>query len=177
MDEAREKEAAEEGWYCLRARTRREPIASALLNAVEGVEAYCPRIRFRRRTRRGKVWFEEAMFPGYLFARFDLAESLRRVAATPGVSGVVQFGGHLLPVPAGVMEALRQEAGDEPVVIPETSLSAGEHAVVAEGAMRGIRALVTRVLPGGERIRILMELMGTEVEVEISADGVERLEE
>jgi hypothetical protein len=58
-------------------------------------------------------------------------------------------------------------------VIPQSVLQAGDHAVMAEGAMRGLPALVKQVLPGGERVKILMELMGTAVEAEVPMESLE----
>lgn len=163
-------------WYCVRAQTKREHIAAAQLRRLECVEVFCPRIRFRRRTPRGKVWFEEALFPGYLFARFDFLKQIRTVEGTIGVRGLVRFAGECAVVPDSMVELLRTDAaaaGGGPVVIPEQGLKAGDYAVITGGAMQGLRALVTRVLPGGERIKILMELMGTAIEAELSADALE----
>src|SRR5260370_33331325 len=65
-------------WFCLRAQPKREHIAAACLRQTCEVEVFCPRLRFRQLTSRGPVWFIEAMFPGYLFARFDYANCHRR---------------------------------------------------------------------------------------------------
>src|SRR5215467_15412648 len=82
---------AKPAWYCLRAQPKHEHIAAAHLRILEGVTAFCPRIRFRRVTRQGTVWVTEAMFPGYLFARFELLEMHRQVQYAHGVSGIVRF--------------------------------------------------------------------------------------
>ena len=63
-------------WFCLRAQPKREHIAAACLRQNSEVEVFCPRVRFRKHTNRGPVWFVESMFPGYLFARFDYAISI-----------------------------------------------------------------------------------------------------
>src|SRR5437867_9199724 len=79
-------------WFCLRAQPKHEHIAARHLRQMPGVEVFLPRIRFRRTTRRGAVWATEALFPNYLFARFDWHTSLRRVHHAPGVAGVIHFG-------------------------------------------------------------------------------------
>jgi transcription antitermination factor NusG len=38
---------------------------------------------------------------------------------------------------------------------------------ITEGAMRGLRAVVTRVLPGRERIAVLMEFLGRQTMIEL----------
>ena len=64
-----------------------------LIDKAATINAPGPRVRFQRATRRGKVWFTEAMFPNYLFARFALRD-LRLIKATQGVAGVVHFGSY-----------------------------------------------------------------------------------
>ena len=51
---------SEPAWYCLKTQTKREAIAAAHLRELEGVEVFCPMLRYRKATRRGKVWWVEA---------------------------------------------------------------------------------------------------------------------
>ena len=78
-------------WFCIRSQPKYEHLAAAHLQREPGFEVYLPRIRFKRATRRGPVWFTEALFPNYLFARFDPAACLRRVCHARGVRGVVHI--------------------------------------------------------------------------------------
>ncbi len=161
-------------WVCVRTQTRREPVAAGQLELLNGVEVFCPRIRFRRNTRRGKVWFEEAMFPGYIFVRFDFAEMVRAVSSAVGVRGLVRFRGECARVPDSMIEMLRAERFDEgPVVIEEPAVQVGDEAVVTDGALMGLRAVITQVLSGGERVKVLMDMMGTAIEAEIEAGSLE----
>ena len=172
MNQSLNHPAASLSWLCVRTQPKREHIAAGRLELLAGVEVFCPRIRFRRNTKRGKVWFEEALFPGYLFARFDMPTMLRAVSSAYGVRGLVRFAGECAQVPDFVVDTLRSGA-DDVVVIKEPSLKAGDVAVMAEGAMRGLRAIVTQVLSGGERVKILMDLMGTKVVAEVSIAALE----
>src|SRR3974390_1797417 len=85
---------AESAWFCVRSRVKHEHITAAYLREDLGIEVYLPRVRFKRNTRRGPKWFEEALFPSYLFARFNLLESFRRVHHGHGAQGIVHFGNH-----------------------------------------------------------------------------------
>ena len=51
-------------WFCVRCQTKREHIAAGHLRELLGVEVFCPRLRYRKATRRGKIWWMEPMFPG-----------------------------------------------------------------------------------------------------------------
>ena len=73
-------------WYCVKTQTKREHIAAEHLRTLEEVEVFCPRLRYRKATRRGKIWWVEALFPGYLLARFDLVANERAVTYTQGVA-------------------------------------------------------------------------------------------
>lgn len=164
----------QDGWICVRTQPKREHIAAGQLKLLEGVEVFCPRIRFRRKTKRGKVWFEEALFPGYLFARFDLTEMGRMVSAAYGVRGLVRFAGECARVPHAMVELLRAErVNEEPIVIEEPGVKVGDEAVMTEGALMGLHAVITQVLSGGERVKVLMDMMGTAIEAEVAADQLE----
>src|ERR1051326_6145194 len=102
-------------WFCLRTQPKHEHIAAGHLKSEPGIEVYLPRIRFKRSTRRGPVWFTEALFPNYLFARFDLALNLRKRHHIRGVRGVVHFGEHWPAIPDGVIAELRATVGADEV--------------------------------------------------------------
>src|SRR5437773_3044399 len=71
-------------WFCLRAQTKREHLAAIGLRKQYQITCFAPRLRMRKLTRRGAVWFVEAMFPGYFFAQFDYATERRPVEHSPG---------------------------------------------------------------------------------------------
>src|SRR5216117_1854773 len=64
-------------WFCLRAQTKREHLAAIGLRKQYQITCFAPRLRMRKLTRRGAVWFVEAMFPGYFFAQFDYVTERR----------------------------------------------------------------------------------------------------
>ncbi|MBC8205681.1 MAG: hypothetical protein H8E68_00835 [Kiritimatiellaeota bacterium] len=162
------------GWLCVRTQPKREHIAAGQLELLAGVEVFAPRIRFKRRTPRGKVWFEESLFPGYIFARFDLP-MLRAVSSAVGVRGLVRFAGECAAVPESMIEMLRTDS-TEPTVIPDEPLmKEGDETVVVEGSLMGLKAVITQVMPGGERVKVLLELMGTAIMAEVPADTLEKV--
>jgi transcriptional antiterminator RfaH len=163
-------------WLCVKTQPKREHIAAAQLERLDGVEIFAPRIRFRRRTSRGRVWFEESLFPCYIFAR---AEPLmqRTIASSVGVRGFVKFAGECAEVPLAVINTIRNETPEHGPIVIEAgqTLKKGDKAIVAEGAMMGLHAVITEVMPGGDRVKILMELMGTAIPAEVSADTLEKV--
>jgi transcription elongation factor/antiterminator RfaH len=136
------------------------------------MEVYLPRIRFRRSTRGGPVWFTEALFPNYLFVRFDLRAALRRVHYTSGVSGVIRFGDHWPEIPDAVIEDLRCAVGPDAVHEVGEELEPGDPVVISGGAFHDLRAVVTRVMTGRERVAVLLEILGRQTAVELPASEV-----
>ena len=161
-------------WFCLRTQPKHEHIAAAHLRKEPDIEVYLPRIRFRRATRRGPVWFTEALFPNYLFARIDLAACLRGVCHTRGVRGVVHFGDRWPIVPEGVIEELRATVGADRVHVICEELQPGEAVQIAGGVFHGLRAVVTRVMPSRERVAVLLEFLGRQTTVELPGEAVIR---
>ena len=161
-------------WFCIRAQPRHEHIAAAQLRMEEGIEVYLPRIRFKRSTRRGPVWFTEALFPSYLFARFELGTCVRKLQHARGVHGIVHFGNQWPPIPDGVIAELRRTIGAEQVHVMELELQPGEAVHISGGAFHGLQAVVTRVMPAQERVMILLEFLGRQTMVELAGSAVLR---
>lgn len=159
-------------WYCVKARPRQEKSAKAALIGEAGIEVFCPLLRFERARKSGRVRVLEAMFPGYLFARFCYDEQYRRVRSINGVSTIVSFGGIPAVVPEEIIHELRASVADGETVDIPVSLSVGEEVQVVDGPFQGIRAIVTSVMPARARVTVLLELLGMEREVEVSEKAV-----
>lgn len=159
-------------WYCVRTKPRQEGLATRLLRAELGIEVFSPRVRFRRARTKGVTRVNEAMFPGYLFARFAYPELYRRVAATSGVTRTLAFGGRPAVLDASIIADLRSHVSKGETVDISSDVGEGAEVKVVEGPFLGVRALVTRVLPSRERIAILMDMLGQEREIEVARESV-----
>ncbi len=151
-------------WYCVRTQPKKERLAAAQLASLFELETLSPRIRFKRKTVRGVVWFEEAMFPGYFFARFDMETHKRAVSFAPGVLHIPIFGGRFAEVDAAVVDGLRaelDEAGRADVMEP---LAVGDETRILTGSMQGLQVRVVKVMSAEQRVAVLMEFLGQEVE-------------
>src|SRR5689334_10326639 len=93
-------------WFCLRTHPKHEHIAANTLRREAQVPCFAPRLRFKKATRRGAVWFVEAMFPGYLFAEFVYPALQRRVEHAVGIRGIVHFGDQIATVDSETILAL-----------------------------------------------------------------------
>jgi len=164
--------SAEPAWYCLRSQPKHEHIAAAHLRILEGVTIFCPRIRFKRPTRKGLVWVTEAMFPGYLFACFELAEMHRQVRYAHGVSGIVRFADQYPMIEEGALAQLRDQTGITEIKELSYELSQGDQVKIVNGTFTGLEAVVTQVLPAKERVKVLMDFLGRKIEAEVEHSNV-----
>ena len=158
-------------WFCLRTQTKREHIAAAILSNIDSMETFCPRISQIKKTKTGKRRFVEAMFPGYIFARFSLQDHYRRVIHSPGVSGIVGRGDQKA-VPEKLISDLRASLPDAIVEAPDLSIAPGAQVELVSGSLKGLNGKVLAQLPSGNRIQILLEFLGQEITVAASADDV-----
>ena len=153
-------------WFCVRCQTKREHIAAGHLRELEGVEVFCPRLRYRKATRRGKIWWVEPMFPGYVLAKFNMAEMERAVTYAQGVRGLVKFGSEIPAVPASFVEAIRHEirnrkdADQDELITLSPTLELGDEVEVAHGPFQGMQGTVITVPSATERVKILLEFLG-----------------
>jgi transcriptional antiterminator RfaH len=161
-------------WYCLRSQPKHEHIAAAHLRQYEGVDVFCPRVRIQRSTRRGLVWFTEALFPNYLFAHFQMTEWCGRVRTCRGVRGLVHFGMDVPEVPGRALEDLRAFMQDSELKTVAYSIAEGDDVEIVEGPFRGQSGVVKRLLPARERVKVLLEVLGGTTEVDLQLTSVFR---
>ena len=161
-------QADKDFWFCLKAQPKREHLAAAGLRKQFSVVCFAPRLRARKLTKRGAVWFVEAMFPGYFFAQFDYATQRRAVEHAPGVRGLVQFGDRLATIDAPTIEGLRRRMEANETVTIDPEIKVGQEVQIAHGPFQGLEALVTQLLPASERVRVLLEFLGRSVQMEVS---------
>jgi transcriptional antiterminator RfaH len=166
------REQPVDAWFCLRAQPKREHIAAACLRQTCEAEVFCPRVRFRKQTNRGPVWFVESMFPGYLFSRFDYTAIHRRIRQSPAISGFVQFGEGLALLPDTLVAEIKRCIDNDEILTVDPSLKPGQNVQIVQGPFRGLEALVSRLITPKERVEILIEWMGRTIHVEAGTEDL-----
>ncbi len=162
----------ETAWYCARTKPKHEHIAAANVRKQLALEVFHPQLRVERATRRGVVRGVVPLFPGYIFVRCVIAESLNEIRYANGISAMVHFAGRIPPVADSVVAELQEcFPASEPMPLAER-LSAGSEVVLAEGAFMGMSATVLRVLPARHRVQVLLEILGRPTMVEVARCAV-----
>ena len=159
-------------WYCIRTKLRHETIAAANLRRQLGLEVFNPQLRCQRKTIRGIVRVIEPLFPCYLFSRCSLGESFAKIRYVNGISSFLHFGDRIPEVSQTVIDELRAcFDSDESMTCAEV-IPSGATVTVANGAFAGMSASVLRVLQSGQRVRILLEVLGRATSVEVDRDSL-----
>lgn len=158
-------------WHCLRTQTKREHIAASILSNADDVEVFCPRISQVKKTKVGKKRFVDAMFPGYIFAKFDYAEKFRLVMHSQGVTRIVEQGGRRV-VPEAVVNELIESVPEGVITAPDPSLEDGAEIEFVSGSLKGLNGKVLARLPSGQRVQLLLDFLGREIQIEASASDI-----
>lgn len=158
-------------WFCLRAQTKREHIAATILSKIESVEVFCPRISQIKKTRTGKKRFTEALFPGYLFAKFSYRDHYRRIIHSQGISGIVGQGDRRA-VPKQIILDLRNSLPEGIMEAPDPSIEPGAEIEFIAGGLKGLNGKVLAQLPAQNRVNVLLEFLGNEITVAVNANDI-----
>lgn len=163
--------ASKNQWYCLRTQTKREHIAASMLSKSMDIEVFSPRLSQIKKTRAGKKRFVEAMFPGYIFARFKYAEQYRQVMHSQGVTRIVEQADRRV-VPDQVIEELKASIPEGVIEAPDPSIEPGAQIEFVSGSLKGLNGKVLAALPSGQRVQILLDFLGREVQIETDASDI-----
>jgi transcription antitermination factor NusG len=158
-------------WAVARLQTNREALALHFLEA-EGYQPYYPLTREWARRFGRKIELRRPLFVGYCFICVRLQWSKARWS--PGVAHLVLTGGVPARCPEHVIDELRRRERNGAIELPQTRLKPGDKLRVVGGIFAGRLALYHGQAPG-ERIAVLLELLGSPRRVVLAADAVEPL--
>lgn len=154
-------------WYAIQTRPQKETAANENLSR-QGFETLYPREEVLISRQRLTV---RPFFPRYMFARFPRV-ALSAVRSTRGVSRVVEF----IPgqpcvvedeVIAGMISWMRPDGvvalSDAPLM-PRSGYEPDDLIMVTYGPLAGIAGLFKRDVGDGERVMLLLKMLGREFE-------------
>ena len=150
-------------WYVVRTKPYQEYVAESNLSQA-GIEILCPRIRERKMLRRRMQAVVTPLFPGYIFARFFLAQS-RRVMYASGVRNLVSFGPSPAVIDGDIIDGLRErlQAGIVELTVP--SFSRGDIVRIKEGPLCGLEAVFEKEMVAQQRAMLLMKTLACQVRI------------
>jgi transcription antitermination factor NusG len=166
-----------ERWYALRSKPHKEDLLWEQLE-IRAIESFFPRLRVQTvnpRARKVKPYF-----PGYVFVRADLeVVNPSSLQWAPGAVGLVTFGDQPAWVPDDLIAAIRRRVDEVNKAGGELleGLKPGETVTIQDGPFSGYEAIFDTRLPGSERVRVLLKLLGhKQLPLEMPAGQVRRKE-
>jgi transcriptional antiterminator RfaH len=161
-------------WYAVQTKPRQEERVRYWLRERSGLPVFLPRIQGVRRRRTRRVTVVEPLFPSYLFVEMRLdPDPWYAVKWTPGVRRIVATGDVPTPVPVEVIRLLQARCEGDEVIPWRPSLRAGAAVQVVHGPFAGLQGILDRPSSRGERVRVLLQLMGCATSVEMDIADVE----
>lgn len=161
-------------WYAVQTKPRQEERVRRWLEERARLPVFLPKLEQVRRRRARRVSVIEPLFPSYLFVRMALEPApWYAVRWTPGVRRVVGAGGQPLPVPADAMALLLERCGDGGLLAWRPALRAGDAVRVLHGPFAGLEGILERPTSRGERVRVLLALLGGTTPVELDVTDIE----
>jgi transcriptional antiterminator RfaH len=150
-------------WAVAQTETQREHTVRLLLMRA-GFMTYLPRIKHR-----GRI---QPLFPGYLFIR--LADRWYSVMWTAGVVRLLMSGDQPAKLPEDVVTQIRKREHGGFVKLPIQRLKKGQKVRIVRGSFEGQIALYEG-MSGKDRERVLLNLLGQKVPVELPSRDLEPL--
>ena len=145
-------------WYTVNTKPQHERVAELSLQKL-GVETFYPQLKQRKVIRRRAETRIGPLFPGYLFARFQLDTHYRAVTYARGVRNIVTFGTMPATVEDEIIEGIRARLHDGYLTVPAPSFMPGEIIRVQTGPLQGLEAVFVREMSDHERVVLLLRTL------------------
>lgn len=166
-------------WYVIQTHPKQEDRVGKNL-ATCNVQFFSPKIRKPRYNQfTGKpIYVSGPLFPCYIFARFQIAPMYHSVRFTRGVRSVIAFEEYPAPVEDSAIEFIQSRIGDDGYVIIGDALGnrerfkPGSEVIVLDGPFKNLSGIFEREMPGGERVRILLQALSYQVHAELKASAI-----
>jgi transcription antitermination factor NusG len=158
-------------WFAIQVRMGYEAaVANALKSKTS--EVFLP-VYATKRVRSNRLANTQVpLFPGYLFARFDLEDRTARIVTTPGVICIVSFSGKAASIEESEINSIRAVVASELRIEPWLRAKPGLPVQIICGPLAGITGMLTEV-KNNHHLVISISLLQRFVAVKIDAAWAE----
>jgi transcriptional antiterminator RfaH len=161
-------------WYVIQTKPKKGEEAGTYLS-TSGVEIFNPLIEAFT-LRNGRINKElKPLFPGYLFAKFDLEQSYPLVRWARGVKKVLGFGETPESISEEVVEIIKARADTQGIVRVKHHLEPNDVVRIKTGPLKDLLGIFERWLSDSERVRILLNLIEYQPAVEMHYSMIEKV--
>ena len=158
-------------WFILQFKANSHNQATKNLNR-QGFETFLPLHNTTSRKSSRFINTSKPLFPGYMFIRFDRAESeWHKINNTYGVSRLITFNSSLKSIPTTFIDSLMKRYDLSGKLLPIQKLKEGDQVAVLTGPFANFIATV-ETYETDQRIWILMDLMGRKTKIQTPSDAL-----
>ena len=159
-------------WFILQFKSNSHHIAAKNLNR-QGFETFLPLHETTSRRLSRFINTSKPLFPGYMFIKFDKAESKwHKINSTYGVSRLITFNSHLKSIPTKFVDSLMERYDLSGKLLPIKKLKEGDQVAILKGPFANFIATVEKY-EADQRIWILMDLMGSKTKIQTPLDSLQ----
>jgi transcription antitermination factor NusG len=165
----------QENWFAVRTKSNRETVVTNALIG-KGYEVLFPRYAInvprRLQARQTEPATLKPLFPGYVFARFDVFTRLP-ILTVPGVMNVVSNGKQPIPLDDSEVESLKVLLNSKLPIGPHAYLKIGDSVKISNGPLMGASGYIVQT--DRQRLVVSITLLQRAVSVEVAGEWLERL--
>ena len=158
-------------WFILQFKSNSHHLAAKNLNR-QGFETFLPLHDTTSRKLSRFMSTSKPLFPGYMFIKFDRAESQwHKINNTYGVSRLITFNSLLKSIPTKFVDSLMKRYDSSGKLIPIQKLKEGDRVKILKGPFADFIASVENY-ESEQRIWVLMDLMGRTTKIQIPSEAL-----
>ncbi len=161
-------------WYVVQTKPRKENQVEFYLTN-DGIESFLPlyqtyTFRFGRNIRQ-----ITPLFPGYIFARFDLEQHHYMVRWTRGVTRILGTGTDPVSIDELVIQIIKNRVDSNNVVKHGKAFRRGDRVRIRSGPLKDLLGIFEKKISDAGRVKILLTLIGYQASVELHESQIEKL--
>ena len=158
-------------WFILQFKSNSHHLAAKNLNR-QGFETFLPLHGVTSRKLSQFINTSKPLFPGYMFIRFNRAESKwNKINSTYGVSRLITFNSTLKSIPTNIVDSLMERYDLSGKLLPIKKLKKGDQVRVLTGPFADFIATI-ETYEADHRIWILMDLMGRKARIQSPSNAL-----
>ena len=158
-------------WYVVSTKPHQEKQAELHVKQC-GIECFLPLLKESKIIRRTRKTVIEPLFPGYLFARFDLDKHYRAVSYATGVRKIVEFGSGPVELDATMIDAIKERLNNGYVTPHSEHFKMGQILHIKGGPLAGFEAVFVREMTDRNRVLLLLNTLGLHAKLTMDIDQV-----
>jgi transcriptional antiterminator RfaH len=161
-------------WYVIQTKPKKEEEATNYLS-TKGVEIFSPVLETFSPGNRKSEKGVKPLFPNYIFGRFDLYRNYPLVRWARGVNKILGFGGYPIPVSEQVIELIKGRTDSDGIVRRISRFEPDDLVRINSGPLKDLLGIFERWVSDGEKVRVLLNLIGYQPAVELHHAMIEKV--